>query len=191
MSADLTGTLTGTKIAILATDGVEGVELTSPREALEQAGATVELLAPAGDSIQLWDHAEKDGTLAVDRTVSEADPEEYDGLVLPGGVRNADHLRMDAPSVQFVTAMSRRGVPIGVICHGAWILIEAQAITGRTITSYPSLRTDLRNAGAHWVDEEVHNDGGLISSRRPDDLPAFNAALIDAFAESARRRDAA
>jgi protease I len=187
MSADLTGK----RIAILATDGVEGVELTSPREALEQAGATVELLAPADGTIQLWHHAEKAGTLPVDRVVSEADPQEYDGLVLPGGVRNADHLRLDAPSVQFVTALVRRGAPIGVICHGAWILIEAWAVNGRTLTSYPSLRTDLQNAGARWVDEEVHNDHGLVSSRRPDDLPAFNAKIVEEFAEGLHERRAA
>jgi protease I len=187
MSADLTGK----RIAILATDGVEGIELTSPREALEQAGAAVELLAPADGSIQLWHHAEKGETLKVDRAVSAADPEEYDGLVLPGGVRNADHLRTDAASVRFVTAISRRRVPIGVICHGAWILIEAGAVNGRTMTSYPSLRTDLQNAGARWVDEEVHDDDGLVSSRRPDDLPAFNAKVVEEFAEGAHERRAA
>ena len=187
MSADLTGK----KIAVLATDGVEGVELISPREALEQAGATVELLAPQDGTIQLWDHAEKGGTLTVDRVVSEADPEEYDGLVLPGGVRNADRLRMDTPAVQFVSAIVRRGAPIGVICHGAWILIEAQAVNGRTLTSYPSLRTDLQNAGARWVDQEVVNDNGLVSSRRPDDLPAFNAKIVEEFAEGVHRRRAA
>ena len=187
MSADLTGK----RIAILATDGVEGIELTSPRDALEEAGATVELLAPQDGAIQLWDHAEKGGTLPVDRTVSEADPQQYDGLVLPGGVRNADHLRMDTPSVRFVTAVVRRGVPVGVICHGAWILIEAWAVNGRTLTSYPSLRTDLQNAGARWVDEEVHNDHGLVSSRRPDDLPAFNAKIVEEFAEGVHARKAA
>ena len=187
MSVDLTGK----KIAILATDGVEGVELVSPREALEQAGATVELLAPQSGTIQLWDHAEKGGRLTVDRVVSEADADEYDGLVLPGGVRNADHLRVDAPAVQFVTAMVRRGVPVGVICHGAWILIEAQAVNGRTLTSYPSLRTDLQNAGARWVDQEVVNDNGLVSSRRPDDLPAFNAKIVEEVAEGVHTRRAA
>ena len=187
MSADLTGK----RIAILATDGVEGVELTSPREALEQAGATVELLAPEDGTIELWDHAEKSGTLPVDRVVSGADPDEYDGLVLPGGVRNADHLRMDRSSVQFVTAIVRRGVPVGVICHGGWILIEAWAVNGRTMTSYPSLRTDLQNAGARWVDEEVHNDHGLVSSRRPDDLPAFNAKIVEEFSEGVHERKAA
>ena len=187
MSADLTGK----RIAILATDGVEGVELTSPRDALERAGATVEVLAPEDGAIELWDHAEKSGTLPVDRAVSGADPDEYDGLVLPGGVRNADHLRMDRSSVQFVTAIVRRGVPVGVICHGGWILIEAWAVNGRTMTSYPSLRTDLQNAGARWVDEEVHNDQGLVSSRRPDDLPAFNAKIVEEFSEGVHERRAA
>jgi protease I len=187
MSADLTGK----RIAILATDGVEGVELTSPREALEQAGATVEILAPEDGTIQLWEHAEKRGTVPVDRAVSEAAPEEYEGLVLPGGVRNADHLRMDAASVRFVSDLSRRGVPVGVICHGAWILIEAGVVGGRTLTSYPSLRTDLQNAGAHWVDEEVHNDHGLVSSRGPGDLPAFNARIVEEFAEGLHGRKAA
>ena len=187
MSADLTGK----RIAILATDGVEGVELTSPREALERAGATVELLAPADGTIELWDHTKKAGTLPVDRVVSEADADEYDGLVLPGGVRNADHLRMDTSAVRFVTAIVRRGVPVGVICHGGWILIEAWAVNGRTMTSYPSLRTDLQNAGARWVDEEVHNDQGLVSSRRPDDLPAFNAKIVEEFSEGIHERKAA
>ncbi len=187
MSVDLTGK----RIAVLATDGVEGIELTSPREALERAGATVELLAPQDGTIRLWDHAEKGGTLPVDRAVSEADPAEYDGLVLPGGVRNADHLRLDESSVQFVGAIVRRGIPVGVICHGAWILIEAKAVNGRTLTSYPSLRTDLQNAGARWVDQEVVSDGGLVSSRRPDDLPAFNAKIVEEFAAGVRERKAA
>lgn len=183
--------LTGKRIAILATDGVEGVELTSPREALEQAGATVEIVAPKDDSVQLWDHDEKGATISVDRAVAESDPEDYDGLVLPGGVRNADHLRMDQTSVRFVAELSRRGVPIGVICHGGWILIEARAVDGKTMTSYPSLRTDLQNAGAHWLDQEVVNDQGLVSSRRPADLPAFNAKIVQEFAEGRRERRAA
>lgn len=183
--------LTGKRIAILATDGVEGIELTSPREALEQAGATVEVLAPKGGSIQLWDHDEKSTTVAVDRRVSEADPADYDGLVLPGGVRNADHLRMDEASVRFVTGIAHRDVPVGAICHGGWILIEAWAVNGRTMTSYPSLRTDLQNAGAHWVDEEVVTDRGLVSSRRPKDLPAFNARIVEEFARGVHERRAA
>lgn len=187
----MSAALTGKRIAILATDGVEGVELTSPREALEQAGAKVEILAPAGGSIQIWDHDEKGETVAVDRPVSEADPGEYDGLVLPGGVRNADHLRVDAASVRFVAELDRRSAPIGVICHGGWILIEASVVDGRTMTSYPSLRTDLRNAGAQWVDEEVVVDRGLVSSRRPADLPAFNAKVVEEFAAGVHERRAA
>jgi protease I len=179
------------RIAILATDGVEGVELTSPREALELAGATVEILAPADGSIRLWDHDEKRGMAAVDAPVAEADVAAYDGLVLPGGVRNADRLRVDENAVRFVTELDRRHVPIGVICHGGWILVEAGAVSGRTMTSHPALRTDLRNAGAQWVDEEVVIDGGLISSRRPADLPAFNTRIVEAFARGAHRRHAA
>ena len=187
MSAELTGK----RIAVLATDGVEGVELTGPREALEQAGATVEILAPKDGTIQLWDHDEKSTTVTVDRAVSGADSGDYDGLVLPGGVRNADHLRMDQGSVRFVAELSRRGVPIGVICHGGWILIEAEAVAGRQMSSYPSLRTDLQHAGARWVDEEVVNDHGLISSRRPADLPAFNVKIVEEFAEGLHERKAA
>ena len=187
MSAELTGK----RIAILATDGVEGVELTDPREVLERAGATVEILAPEDGSIQLWDHDEKSTTVAVDRAVSAADPADYDGLVLPGGVRNADRLRLDQASVGFVSGLARRSVPIGVICHGGWILIEAGAVHGRTITSHPALRTDLRNAGARWVDQEVVNDHGLVSSRRPTDLPAFNARIVEEFAEGVHERKAA
>jgi protease I len=183
--------LKGKRIAVLATDGVEGVELTSPREALEQAGATVEILAPGGGSIRLWDHDEKRGMVAVDSPVADADPGAYDGLVLPGGVRNADRLRLDEGAVRFVAELDRRHVPIGVICHGGWVLIEAGVVSGRTMTSHPSLRTDLRNAGAQWVDEEVVEDRGLVSSRRPPDLPAFNSRIVEAFAEGLHARTAA
>ena len=163
MSAELTGK----RIAILATDGVEGVELTSPREALESAGATVEILAPKGDSYPaLGPHGEGRRLARQQRSSPEADAMEYDGLVLPGGVRNADHLRLDTPSVLFVTALARRGVPIGVICHGAWILIEARAVNGRTLTSYPSLRTDLRERG-----RRLGRPGGR-ERRRPRVQPA-------------------
>lgn len=183
--------LNGKRVAILATDGVEGIELTSPREALELAGATVEILAPGGGSIRLWDHDEKRGTVAVDAPVADADPEAYAGLVLPGGVRNADRLRLDSGAVRFVAELHRRHIPIGVICHGGWILIEAGVAGGRTMTSHPALRTDLQNAGAQWVDEEVVEDRGLVSSRRPPDLPAFNAGIIAAFGQGAGERDAA
>ena len=175
--------LAGKRIAILATDGVEEIELTAPREALEKAGATVELLAPAPGSIQAMDHQNKSRRIPVDRTVGESKPEEYDGLVLPGGVVNADKLRIDRPSVEFVQSLLARGLPVGVICHGPWILIETGLLKGRTLTSYPTLRTDLENAGARWVDEEVRNDHGLVSSRRPADLHAFCAKLVEEVAE--------
>ncbi len=187
MSAELKGK----RVAILATDGVEGIELTSPRRALEDAGATVELLSPKGGTIQSWSHAEKSDVLRVDRAVTEAAPEDYDGLVLPGGVRNGDALRLDQPSVRFARSVLDRNVPVGVICHGGWILIETGSMSGRTVTSYPSLRTDFENAGAHWVDEEVHAENGLVSSRRPDDLPAFNAKVIEEVAEGIHERLAA
>ena len=151
----------------------------------------MDILAPRDGSIQMWDHDEKSTTVAVDRQVSEAKASDYDGLVLPGGVRNADHLRIDQESVRFVTEVSRRSIPIGVICHGGWILIEAGAVNGKTMTSYPSLLTDLQNAGARWADEEVVNDHGLVSSRRPADLPAFNTKIIEEFSEGVHERKAA
>lgn len=175
--------LTGKKIAILATDGVEKIELTAPRKALEDAGATVELLAPQPGTIQSMEHSDKSDRVPVDRSVAEADPEEYDGLVLPYGVVNADKLRIDRTSVRFVRHFIESGLPIGVICHGPWILIETKALKGRSLTSYPTLRTDLENAGVRWVDQEVQTDNGLVSSRRPSDLPAFCAKVIEEVAE--------
>jgi protease I len=175
--------LKGKRIAILATDGVEEVELVEPRKALEEAGATVELLSPKSGQIQAMDHMDRSRMLQVDRLVSGVDPNEYDGLVLPGGVSNGDKLRIDAASQDFVRSIAERGLPIGVICHGGWILVETGIVRGRTMTSYPTLRTDIRNAGGMWVDEEVHTDGGLVSSRRPDDLPAFNAKIVEELAE--------
>ena len=175
--------LNGKRIAILAMDGVEEVELTEPRRALEEAGATVELLSPKSREIQAMDHMDKSRMLKVDRLVSGVDPNEYDGLVLPGGVSNGDKLRIDQDSQEFVRAIFDRGLPIGVICHGGWILVETGVVRGRTMTSYPTLKTDIINAGGNWVDEEVHTDHGLVSSRRPDDLPAFCAKIIEEFAE--------
>jgi protease I len=176
--------LQGRKIAILvANEGVEQVELTSPLAALREAAAEVDLLAPEADEIQAFNHLDKGDTFAPDRTVGEADPGGYDGLVLPGGVANPDHLRTDTDAVQFVRAFFEAGKPVGVICHGPWTLINADVVDGRTLTSWPSLQTDLRNAGAEWVDEEVHVDQGLVSSRRPDDLDAFNAKIVEEFAE--------
>jgi protease I len=178
--------LTGKRIAFLATHGVEQIELTEPRRVLEEAGAETEIIALDREPIQAYDHADKSDLLPVDRAVAEADPGEYDGLVLPGGVRNPDHLRQDPAAVALVRELFTAGKPVGVICHGPWTLIEAGVLKGRTITSYPSLRTDIRNAGAHWVDRELVNDEGLISSRGPQDLPAFCAALVDEITGSSR-----
>jgi len=176
--------LKGKRIAVLvANEGVEQVELTEPIEAVEAAGAEVDLLAPEAGEIQAFNHLEKGERFEVDRTVGEADAAEYDGLVLPGGVANPDHLRTDEGAVEFIRAIFAAGKPVGVICHGPWSLIEAGVVAGRTLTSWPSLQTDLRNAGAEWVDEEVHVDDGLVSSRNPDDLPAFKAKIVEEFAE--------
>ena len=174
--------LQGKKIAILvANEGAEQVELTSPLGALRDAGAEVDLLAPEGEEIQAFNHLDKGDTFDPDKLVAEADPAEYDGLVLPGGVANPDQLRTDPDAVGFVRSFFEAGKPVGVICHGPWTLIEADVVRGRTLTSWPSLETDLRNAGAEWVDEEVHVDQGLVTSRKPDDLDAFGAAALEAF----------
>jgi protease I len=175
----MTGQLARKNVAFLLTDGYEDSELTSPWEALTEEGAKVTLVSPSGGEIE-----GKNGfQAAVDLTSAEADAGDYDALVLPGGVKNGDKLRMDQASVEFTRAFFDAGKPVGVICHGGWILTDADVVKGRTITSYPSLRTDLRNAGANWVDEEVVVDQGLVSSRTPDDLPAFNKKLIEEIAE--------
>jgi protease I len=171
--------ITGKKIAFLATDGFEDSELTSPWQAVTDAGGTPVLISPKSGSIE----GKNGHSQPVEMSAAEADTSEFDGLVLPGGVVNADHLRMDEASVAFVRGFFDEHKPVGVICHGAWILTEADLVRGRTITSYPSLKTDLRNAGAEWLDEEVVVDQGLVSSRTPDDLPAFNAKIIEEFAE--------
>ncbi len=172
------------KIAILvANEGVEQIELTSPRDALREAGAEIDLLALEGSEVQAFNHLDKGDTFTPDKTVGEANPNDYDGLVLPGGVANPDQLRTDTDAVQFVRAFFEAGKPVGAICHAPWTLINADVVDGRTLTSWPSLQTDLRNAGAEWVDEEVHVDQGLVSSRKPDDLDAFNAKLVEEFAE--------
>jgi protease I len=176
--------LQGKTIAILAADGVEQVELERPREAVEQSGAQTELLSIDSGEIQATNHdinpADK---FAVDRKVSDASVDDYDGLILPGGVANPDNLRMDEGAVTFVKEFFAAGKPVGVICHGPWTLIEADVVRGRKLTSYPSIRTDLRNAGANVVDEEVVTDQGLVSSRKPDDLNAFCAKIVEEFAE--------
>ncbi len=178
--------LQGKKFAILAADGVEKVELEQPRAVLTEAGAQVEVLSLKTGEIQARNHdLEPAGTLAVDRAVSEASVDEYDGLVLPGGTVNPDKLRIDNAAVAFVREFVGSGKPVAAICHGPWTLVEAGVAVGRTLTSYPSIRTDLRNAGAHVVDEEVVVDGNLISSRSPSDLPAFCATIVKQFAHAA------
>ena len=175
--------LRGKKIAFLAAnEGVEQVELTEPWKAVGEAGAEVELLAPEAGEVQAFNHLDK-GEPSPRPAVGEAEAGEYDGLVLPGGVANPDQLRTKAEAVRFVRGFFEAGKPVGVICHGPWTLIEADVVRGRTLTSWPSLQTDLRNAGAEWVDEQVHVDQGLVSSRKPDDLPAFNAKIVEEFAE--------
>ncbi len=172
-------TLTDKRVAFLATDGFEDSELTSPWEAVTSAGANATMIAPESSDI-----TGKNGHVqSVDLTSGGASADDFDALVLPGGVVNADHLRMDDASVALAKAFFAQHKPVGVICHGAWILIEAGVVEGRTLTSYPSLKTDLRNAGAEWVDEEVVVDSGLVSSRTPDDLPAFNAKVVEEIGE--------
>ena len=175
--------LEGKTVAILATDGVEQVELTEPRKAVEAAGATVRLLSLKPGEIQGMNHDQKGDKLPVDGLVADARVDEYDALILPGGVQNPDTLRMDEKAVAFVRAFVESGKPVGVICHGPWVMVEADVVRGRRMTSWPSVRTDLRNAGAEVVDEEVVVDQGLVSSRKPEDLPAFCRKLVEEFAE--------
>jgi len=175
--------LSGKRIAFLvANEGVEQVELSEPARAVRDAGGDVDLIAPADEPVQGFDHLDKGDTFEPDRTVAEADPADYDGLVLPGGVANPDQLRTKAEAVDFVRSFFEADKPVGVICHGPWTLVEADVVHDRTLTSFPSLKTDIRNAGGHWVDEEVHVDDNLVSSRNPDDLPAFNRSIVEAFA---------
>ena len=174
--------LQGKKIAILATDGVEQVELVEPRKALDGAGATTELLSLDTGQIQGFDHLDHADRLDVDKIVADASVDDYDGLLIPGGVANGDFLRADEKAVAFTAAFAKAKKPIASICHGPWVLVEAGIVKGATITSYPSIRTDVENAGGTWVDEEVHVDSGLTTSRRPDDLPAFDAKMIEEFA---------
>jgi protease I len=185
--------LEGKRIAFLAADAFEESELTEPWRALEQAGAELTLVSLQEGEITALDEDElKPGaTLEVDTTVEEARASDYDGLVLPGGVANPDQLRTDENVVAFIRDFAETGKPIGVICHGPWTLIEAGVLKGRTITSWPSLQTDLRNAGATWVDEKVVVDAGLVSSRKPDDLPSFNAKIVEEFAEGKHEESAA
>lgn len=180
--------LKGKTVAILVTDGFEQVELTEPKKALEQAGAKTVVVSPKKDRVQGWNHSEKGDVFTVDLPLDEAEAAAFDALLLPGGLANPDRLRMSEKAVEFVAEFVDDGKPIAAICHGPWTLIEAHAVRGRTVTSWPSLKTDLRNAGARWLDQPVVVDEGLVTSRRPDDIPAFNAQMIEAFAAGRRER---
>ncbi len=176
--------LNGKKVAILVTNGFEQVEMTEPRKALQEAGAETVLVSPAeGGMVKAWQHTDWGDQFPVDVPLSNANAYNYDALLLPGGVMNPDKLRMNQQAVQFVKAFVDTNKPIAAICHGPWTLIEAGAVNGRTMTSYPSLQTDLKNAGAYWVDQEVVTDNGIVTSRKPDDIPAFNRKMIEEFAE--------
>jgi protease I len=175
--------LKGKKVAFLATDGVEQVELTEPRKALDQAGATTYLIALKGGEIKGWKFKEWGDNFKVDKTVDQAKASDYDALVLPGGVINPDNLRTDSRAVSFIKEFANSGKPVAAICHGPWTLIEAGVVRGRKITSWPSLKTDLKNAGANWVDEQVVADGNFITSRKPDDIPVFSQKIIEEIAD--------
>jgi protease I len=187
----MTASITGKRVAFLAADGVEEVEYTTPREAVESAGGTPELVSLKRGEIQAMNHMDKSRTYPVDRTVKDARADDYDALVLPGGVANPDFLRTDPDAVRFVRDFFAAGKPVAAICHAPWTLVEANVVEGRTVTSWPSLRTDLANAGATWVDEEVYVDDGLVTSRKPDDLPAFCAKMLEEIAEGAHEKQRA
>jgi protease I len=175
--------LNGKRVAIVATDMVEQVELLEPRKALDEAGARTDVISIEPGKIQGFNHYDKGDEIPVDRTIEEASADEYDALLLPGGVGNPDVLRTDENVVSFVRDFFEQGKPVAAICHGPWTLVEAGVVRNRTLTSWPSIQTDIRNAGGNWVDEEVHVDQGLVTSRKPDDIPAFNAKMIEEFAE--------
>ncbi|HTZ71170.1 MAG TPA: type 1 glutamine amidotransferase domain-containing protein [Acetobacteraceae bacterium] len=182
--------LRGQRVAILATDGVEQVELQSPQQALVEAGAKVTVVSPKAGQIQGMNHDQKGDKLDVDAELGSVRPEDFDALVLPGGVANPDYLRVNPQAVAFVKAFFSAGKPVAAICHGPWMVAEADAARGRKLTSWPSLRTDLNNAGAHWVDETVVRDGLLVTSRKPDDLPAFNREIVRMLSEASKRKAA-
>jgi protease I len=179
--------LAGKRIAILVADGFEQVEMTEPRKALDQAGAKTELISPAKGQVQAWKHHDKGDQFPVDVPLDTAQPEDYDALLLPGGVANPDQLRTIPKAVKFARSFFEHQKPIAAICHGPWLLVEANAVQGRTVTSWPSLQTDLRNAGAKWQDQEVVEDDGLVTRRKPDDIPAFNQAMIAMAARAPER----
>ncbi len=178
-------TLKGKKVAILVTDGFEQVELLEPRKALDEAGATTLVVSPANDKVKGWNTKDWGNEVPVDVPLEEAKASDFHALLLPGGVMNPDHLRMNPKAVSFVKQFTDAGKPVAAICHGPWTLIEAAAVNGHTMTSWPSLKTDLKNAGANWQDKEVIRDGKLVTSRKPDDIPAFNREMIQMFAQEA------
>lgn len=180
--------LNNKKIAILVTDGFEQVELTEPKKALEEAGATTHIVSPKNDEVKGWNEKEWGDKFPVDVKLEEADAEDYDALVLPGGVMNPDKLRVNDKAVQFVKSFFEAGKPVGAICHGPWTLINAEVVEGREMTSYHTIRKDLENAGAKWVDREVVTENGLVTSRNPDDIPAFNKKIIEEFAEGKHQK---
>ena len=188
---EMSDKLNGKRIAFLAADGVEQIELTQPWKAIEDAGGKPELVSVEDGQVQGFNHLDKGDTFDVDSTVADASESSYDGLVLPGGVANPDFLRTDENAVGFVRDFFEAGKPVGVICHGPWTLVEADVVRGRKITSWPSLKTDIRNAGGNWVDEEVVVDAGLVSSRKPDDLPAFCAKVVEEMCEGVHEERAA
>lgn len=177
-----TQTLSQKKVAILVADGFEQVELTEPKQALDEAGAQTHIVSPNSETVQGWHHYDKGDNFPVNVTLDNANPDDYDALLLPGGVANPDQLRINEKAVQFIQAFFAASKPVAAICHAPWTLIEAEVVKGREVTSWPSLKTDLKNAGAQWVDQEVVVDHGLITSRRPSDIPAFNRAIVEAFA---------
>src|SRR5436305_13131359 len=179
----MAGELQGKRIAFLFTEGAEQVELTEPLEAVRDAGAETDLISLQKGEVELWQHFDKGDKVEADHAVADVDASDYDGLVLPGGVANPDQLRADEDAVKFVRTFFEQGKPVGVICHGPWLLAEADVVRGRKVTSWPSVKTDLRNAGAEWVDEEVVVDQGLVTSRKPDDLPAFCDKIVEEFCE--------
>ena len=183
--------LQGKRVAFMATDMVEQVELTEPWKAVVDEGAEVELISLEEGEIQGFNHYDKAATFKVDRTVEEARADDFDALVIPGGVGNPDTMRTDENAVQLVRDFFEQGKPVGVICHGPWMLVEAGVVRGRKVTSWPSLQTDIRNAGGNWVDEEVVVDQGLVTSRKPDDLPAFNKKIVEEFCEGRHEKQAA
>jgi protease I len=175
--------LNGKKVAILVENGFEQVEMTEPRKALQEAGAQTQIVSPVQGRVKGWNHTEWGDSFPVDVPLENARPDDFDALMLPGGVMNPDKLRMNPKAVQFVRAFFDAGKPIAAICHAPWSLVEADVVRGRTLTSWPSLRTDIRNAGGHWVDQEVVTDNGVVTSRKPEDIPAFNRKMIEEFAE--------